>query len=65
MSDSPFLPDEALAKTSHHHKHERQSVGPIVGIVIVVIILVIGGVYMLFYELDRLHTQQQAAQANS
>jgi signal peptidase I len=64
-SDSPFLPDKALAKTSHHHKHERQSVGPIVGIVIVVIILVIGGVYMLFYELDRLHSQQQAAQANS
>ncbi len=51
MSDSPT--------------HHKKQVGPLVGTVIVVIILAIGGVYMLFYELDRLHTQQQAAQSNS
>jgi uncharacterized membrane protein len=65
MSDSPFLTDDALAKAGHHHKGHKKQVGPLVGIIIVVIVLAIGGVYMLFYELDRLHSQQQAAQANS
>lgn len=51
-----------MSDSSTHHKKQ---IGPLVGAVIVVIILALGGVYMLFYELDRLHSQQQAAQANS